>query len=615
MYEYDKYDRRSHGEPVWPGEAPPPEWTKAARRSFLLWGEHCTECAAPACYQSCDLYRPRKDLRCRRFEFGIFASRAFPGRPGAAEVQFKRWAKLEARGNARLFDARAVSLMERAARWLSPIADLVGAAAHRVTGDARWAHLAHSLLERLNARLHRAGRGGTLPDAFVAEIYNPGDKPVTLLLSMAVDRSKLAADVLPQSLPPPLFERLTVPPGYFRDELPSERFSALLSSGLAFNMAVTPAEEGARLVFLTMDFVAGAPAAVPAATPLPAKAASAAKCVVFDLDNTLWEGILLEGKVALRAGMEETIRRLDERGILVSVASKNAEEDAAAKLRALGLEEFVLAPQIGWGRKSEGLRRIARSLNIGVDSLIFVDDNAFERDEVRRSLPEVDVLPETALPELLHHPRLQGAVTDESRARRAMYRQSMQREAASAEFGADYVEFLRSCEIRVDVRPDAPEDFDRICELVQRTNQLNFSGRKYKRADVERIFAEGRFERWVIECADRYGSYGIVGFCLARRQGSELWIEDLMISCRVQGKSVERALLHALAVRPGWRAGAIGLNFVATDRNAAARAVLADLGFSGEAGVLKLQPLPADLDPDFIRTAVTHSALERPIAC
>jgi FkbH-like protein len=614
LYEYDKYDRDRHGDPVRPFEPPPAEWDAAPRRGFLLWGEHCTECAAPACYRSCDLYQPRKDLRCRRFEFGIFATRAFEGRPGAAEVQFKRWAKIEARGNARLFGAGAVSAVERIAARLSPLADRIGAGIGRLTGDARWRHLAHTLLERLNQRLHRSGRKGPVPDAFLAEIYNPGPEPATLLLSMAVDRSKIGSDLLPHQLPPPVFERMTVPPGYFRQRVPSRRFAALLSSGLPFNVAITPAGEGARIVFLTLDFIAdGAAAALPATAPEKPK--PAAKCVVFDLDNTLWEGILLEGRVALRSGIEETVRRLDERGILISVASKNAEADAMAKLCALGLEDYVLAPQIGWGPKSEGIRKIARSLNIGIDSLVFIDDNPFERDEVRRALPQVEVLPETALPGLLAHPRLQGAVTAESKARRAMYRQSMQREAALVEFGSDYAEFLRSCEIEIVVRPDRPEDFDRICELVQRTNQLNFSGRKYRRGDVQRIFAEGRLERWVIECSDRYGSYGIVGFCLAQPRVAELWIEDLMISCRVQGKSAERALLHALAVRPDWRAAAIGLNFVATDRNAAARAVLADLGFAGEDGILRLRPIPSNLDPDFIRTRAEYPSLERPIAC
>src|SRR3546814_4744973 len=155
------------------------------------------------------------------------------------------------------------------------------------------------------------------------------------------------------------------------------------------------------------------------------------------------------------------------------------------RLRAFGLDQYALYPAIGWSAKSESVRQVSERLGIGLDSIIFVDDSPFERDEVSRSLPGVDVLPDSAIPTLPEHPRLQGSVTEESKRRRLMYRQSMDRQTAEAALGSNYMEFLASCDIRVDVRPDEPEDFDRIAELVQRTNQLNFSGRKYRRRSEE----------------------------------------------------------------------------------------------------------------------------------
>jgi FkbH-like protein len=606
VFEFDKHDVRQG-----PGARPRAAYTPfegGRRRALLLWGEHCTECAAPDCYTSCNLYSARPDTRCRRFEYGVYRNRNFRSAAGhGAEVVFRRWGKIEAHGNAALFPASLVSAAERAAQLAAPLADGLGSLVRRVSGDGRWSWLSFSLLERLNRRLaRRSGR----PDAFVAEIYNPGDAPVTLLLSMAVDRTRLANPLAPSQLPRPLLRTLTIPPGYFREDIPAAEFERITSSGLPFSIALTPgAEDGTHLVFLSLDLIEYG-RATEAAAPSAATARPAAKCVVFDLDNTLWDGILLEGSVQLRASVTETFRTLDERGILMSVVSKNAPEDALAQLRRFGLEDYLLHPQIGWGPKSEGVRRVAERLDIGIDSLIFVDDNPFERAEVFDVLPAVEVLPDTALATLLDHPRLQGAVTDESRRRRSMYKEAGARAEAAASYGDDYQAFLRECRIEVEIRPPLPEDRERVTELVQRTNQLNFSGRKYRGEEVEALLADRTREKYVVRCRDRYGDYGIVGFCLAAPAGAGLRIEDLMLSCRVQGKFVEQALFAHLARRPGWSARFIEVNFVPTARNGAARAVLDALGFAtSEADLLRRDVAPGEGAPDIVRVEGSWDAL------
>lgn len=611
MFEFDKHDLRQG-----PGARPSAAYTPfegGRQRAFLLWGEHCTECAAPDCYASCNLYAPRPDGRCRRFEHGVYRNRNFPSAAGyGAEVVFRRWGKIEAQGNTALLPGRLVSAAEGAAGFAAPLADRLGSRARRVSGDQRWSWLSHSMLERLNRRLaRRSGR----PDAFVAEIYNPGDAPVTLLLSMAVDRTRLPQPLPPSQLPRPLLRTLTIPPGYFREDIPAREFEQITASGLPFSIALTPgAEDGTHLVFLSLDLVkyqrtADSPA------PSAASARPAAKCVVFDLDNTLWDGILLEGSVQLRANIAETFRTLDERGILISVVSKNAPEDALAQLRRCGLEDYLLHPQIGWGPKSEGVRRVAQRLDIGIDTLIFVDDNPFERAEVAEVLPAVEVLPDTAMATLLDHPRLQGAVTDESRRRRYMYKEAGARAEAAAAYGDDYQAFLRECRIEVEIRPPLPEDRERVTELVQRTNQLNFSGRKYKAEEVEAILADPTREKYAVRCRDRYGDYGIVGFCLAVREGGGVRIQDLMLSCRVQGKFVEQALFAHLARRPGWSARFIEVNFVPTARNGAARAVLDALGFAAsEQGLLRREIGADEAAPDIVRVKGSWDEALSPVA-
>jgi len=598
MFEFDKF----RGPPS--GTRPAQVYTPLpapARRSFLLWGEHCIECAAPDCFSSCDLYDPRPDSRCRRFEGGIYRNPAFASASGAgAEVRFRRWGKIEARGNAVMLPDAEVRRMEALAARAIPLADAAGKVGSKLTGDIRGNYLGFALSERYNRRLAKRRDPAILPDAFVVEVYNPGEVTVEATLAMAIDRGQLGRALTAEQLPPALFRRLSFAPGYSLERIPRAAFRAIVESDLPFNIALTPQPDGgAHLVFLTLDFVAGDAGAEATATAADV-ARPAAKCVVFDLDNTLWDGILVEGEVRLRPGIAELFAALDRRGILISVASKNAHDEALARLTALGIEDYVLFPHINWGPKSESLRGIAKAIDIGLDTLVFVDDNPFERAEVARSLPEIEVLPDSSIPTLLDHPRLQGSSTPEAATRRLMYRESMQRAAAEVAFGDDYLSFLRDCGIRVELRPDRPEDFDRIAELVQRTNQLNFSGRKYGRDDIAAILADPGVERYVLTVDDKFGSYGTVGFCLAVREGAQVTVRDFMLSCRVQGKFVEQALFHHLCARPDWQAEAIAVTFVRTPRNRLAEAVLDKLGFPPGEGVRQRAVTPETFAVDFL---------------
>ena len=147
MFEFDKYEERFDREP--PSE-PVGSYETARdveRLSFLVWGEHCVECAAPACFSSCDLYEPRPDRRCRRFVFGTMRNRHFSTLRGhGAELVFKKWAKLEARGNTLMEPTRQVLGRERRIRTVLPLLNAVGKLVYRVTGDLRWSHVSHSWL-------------------------------------------------------------------------------------------------------------------------------------------------------------------------------------------------------------------------------------------------------------------------------------------------------------------------------------------------------------------------------------------------------------------------------------------------------------------------------------
>ena len=455
-------------------------------------------------------------------------------------------------------------MTERLLTLAAPTGARLGRGIARVTGQGRWATAMETLHKRVNDRLQSGDDHSLLPDAFLAELINPGDAPVRLTLTATIDKLRLPRAIRSDQLPRPMSLAIEAPPGFSRHVLPVADMRDILMSGLPFNLALIPADgDDVHLIFRRLDLVALAKESRTADTakPVEATAAKAAKLVVFDLDNTLWDGVLLEEerRDAARPGIAELFRTLDERGILISVASKNAHDDAMEKLKALGLDDYVLHQRIGWGPKSESVAQIVAAIDIGSDTVLFIDDNPFERAEVAGAVAGVEVLPDTAIATLADHPRLQGAVTPESRGRREMYRQAIVREQTAEGYGDDYLAFLRDCDIHVEIRRDLPEDFERVVELVQRTNQLNFSGRKYDRDAISEILGEDR-ERLVVVCRDKFGGYGTVGFCLSRREpgadgGEIVVIEDFMLSCRVQGKFIEQALFWHLAEGPRKDAG------------------------------------------------------------
>jgi FkbH-like protein len=592
MFEFDKFDAKRFSGSVSAPTRPVRVPIKAEKSALLLWGEHCIECAAPDCYKTCDLYLPRQDSRCRRFEFGAAPNPAISGGRGpGAEIVFRKWGKLEARGNAYLLADSRTAGLERWALRFCRAADAFGRVAGRLSGDARWNHAGFALLERLNTALRRR-RLTERPDGFLFEAYNPSAVAVHLILSMTVDRSRLPRNLNPDEVPRPFARRIEMQAGEFRVLIPLSDFRDVIESGLAFNVSIAPeTAEGTRVVFRALDFVKLSPgdrtvmldSLRPASVASPAesaKRAKEAKCVVFDLDNTLWDGVLLESEgVVLKPFVPGLIRTLDQRGILLSVASKNSSEHASAKLRALGVDEFFLYAKINWAPKSENIKQIAKDLDIGLDTFVFVDDNPFELSEVAHALPDVECLSVDKLPELLRHPRLQGSTSSEARVRRKMYQEAIVRAEVENSFSGDYTEFLRSCRIRLTIRPDQPADRERVSELVQRTNQLNFSGRKYSREEVAAMLADEAIDRFVLACEDKFGSYGTIGFCVVRRAAEEIRVEDFMLSCRVQGKLIESALFHFLCNRGPDPVSRIVVNFIKTDRNGPAQSVLRKLGF------------------------------------
>jgi FkbH-like protein len=576
MFEIDQYDARLHKDPPARAEVPYSPSDDIAEVSFLVWGEHCTECTAPACYRSCDLYDARPDTRCRRFRFGIYPNRNFSSFRGyGAEVAFKKWGVLAAMGNTAMAPRARVARLERLAVFAGRILSAIGPIVCRITRDERWQYPVFGLSRRISTWLHRRNRGRTKPDAFLLEVYNPSAEPVRMQLGMdyAPEARRSFADTV--QIRPRFRTTVAFAPGYSRHEFDRRLFESFTETGLPFNIGLAPeADTAVRLVFLAADFIRYRNRKTSAAK-LPV-----VKCVVWDLDNTMWDGILVEDdEVRLKQNVRRILETLDQRGILSSIASKNNHESAWRRLEELGIAEYFLVPQINWSPKSENIRTIARRLNIGLDTLAFIDDNPFELNEVGTAIPEVACINVKNVDDLLTGERFQGSLTADAKNRRRYYQEAITREDTQAEFGHDYLRFLAHCEIQLEVRNCGEDDFERVAELVQRTNQLNFSGRKYDRNQLRRIQDDASLEKYVLSCADKFGAYGLIGFGMVRHTAGDIEIQDLMFSCRVQGKLVENAFLNHLETHHNpANARRLRVNFIETKRNQPARQALEAAG-------------------------------------
>ena len=335
------------------------------------------------------------------------------------------------------------------------------------------------------------------------------------------------------------------------------------------------------------------------------------KCVVWDLDHTLWEGVLLEDEqVALRPQVLEAIRVFDSRGILQSIASKNHYDSAIAKLESLGIREYFLHPQIGWGSKSQSIEAIRDALNIGIDSMAFIDDQAFERDEVSFSHPRVLCIDAKELDGLLERPEMKPRiVSEEARRRRQLYRAAELRAEAERDFEGPKDAFLASLGMVFKVGRARAEDLQRAEELVLRTNQLNTSGDTYSQDELEFFRSSENHMLLMAELDDRYGSYGKVGLALLERTQAHWTIKLLLMSCRVMGRGVGSIFLSHI-LEQARRAGvSLRAEFVHNDRNRMMWITYKFAGFRevtkvGERLVLEheLHRIPAP--PTFVRLQV-----------
>lgn len=269
------------------------------------------------------------------------------------------------------------------------------------------------------------------------------------------------------------------------------------------------------------------------------------KCVIWDLDNTIWDGVLIENEnITLKPGIINILEELDQRGILNSIASKNNYDHAMEKLVLFGIEKYFLYPQINWNAKSSSIQTIQKNLNIGMDSFLFIDDQEYELDEVKEEIPEIACLNASNYSGMLNIPILNPRfITEDSKKRRQMYLDDFKRKTDEDDFIGPSESFLSSLNMRFIISEAKEEDLKRAEELTIRTNQLNATGRTYDYDELNHFRISQDHKLLVCELIDRYGSYGKIGLALIELKETHLHLRLLLMSCRVISRGVGSVLL------------------------------------------------------------------------
>ena len=266
------------------------------------------------------------------------------------------------------------------------------------------------------------------------------------------------------------------------------------------------------------------------------------KVVAVDLDGTLWDGVVGEdGPDAIRprTAFLAELKALRERGVLLTILSKNNPDDvrpafAAGRLAPLDENDFLF-PQVNWEPKADNLRRLAQTLNLGLDAFVFVDDNPAERLEMRARLPEVTV---AAFPPTLAAYFPKGVVTAEDRRKTEEYREEAERRrflAARETEAATPLDVWTELGCWLDVHAMRPDEMPRVAQLSQRANQFSVCTNRYTAESLAAVAKDARSRVYAIQAGDRFGDQGLVAFVIVCADE----VLDFTMSCRVAGRGLE----------------------------------------------------------------------------
>jgi len=291
------------------------------------------------------------------------------------------------------------------------------------------------------------------------------------------------------------------------------------------------------------------------------------KCLVLDLDNTLWSGVLgedgisgikMSGDYPGSAFMyfQKALVALADSGVILTICSKNNEADVRELWEKnpfvkLG-PKYIAAYRINWQNKADNIRELAKELNIGLDSMVFVDDNPTERELVLQQLPMVAVpeFPKRPYGLMEFYASLVNdyfrtyRLTNEDLAKTEQYKANARRANEQTKY-ADLTDFIRSLDIHIDIVKANEFNIPRIAQMTQKTNQFNLTTHRYTEADINSFIANGD-DVYCISVSDKFGDNGITGEIIIKHKGDEAEIDTLLLSCRILGKDIEKAFVKTI---------------------------------------------------------------------
>ena len=326
------------------------------------------------------------------------------------------------------------------------------------------------------------------------------------------------------------------------------------------------------------------------------------KCLVLDLDNTLWGGVIGDdGLSGIQIGelgtghafsdFQKWLKELKNRGILLTVCSKNNEDTAKEPFEkhpemVLRLEDFSMFVA-NWEDKARNIRTIQQSLNIGMDSMVFLDDNPFERELVRTMIPEITV-PELPEDPALYLQYLRGldlfetaSYSREDAGRTEQYREKAQRAAFEAAFQS-YDDYLEALQMRASAAAFDPFHYPRIAQLTQRSNQFNLRTVRYTEAEIEALAQDDSRIGLYFTLKDKFGDHGLISVVVLEKQPEDtLFISEWLMSCRVLKRGMEEFIVDkilSVAAQQGFRR-VVG-EYIPTPKNAMVKDLYEQLGFA-----------------------------------
>jgi FkbH-like protein len=277
------------------------------------------------------------------------------------------------------------------------------------------------------------------------------------------------------------------------------------------------------------------------------------RLVIWDLDETFWRGTLTEGGINYNEKHHDTVLELCRRGIMSSICSRNKHDVVKDILVRSGIWDYFIFPSINWSSKPERILEIIEAVQLRPETVLFIDDNPMNRAQSQAAVPGLNVIDETAISSLLNNPGLIGKA-DSELSRLKQYKLLEIRHEEMAASGGDSIEFLRRSNITVKIIYDVESHIERAVELINRTNQLNFTKRRLpedKAEAVKQLLAEigpWNVRAGLVSVWDRYGDYGICGFFLVRgiKAAGELRLEHFVFSCRTLGMGIEQWVYELL---------------------------------------------------------------------